>query len=176
MTREELEHAIRAACDIADDVEVWVFGSQAVLGQHPNAPETLRQSAEADIAPRNHPDRTDRIDGALGELSQFHQTFGFYVHGVPLETAVLPDGWQVRTVPVPGRGPRPSTGFCLEGHDLAASKLVAYREKDQRFVRTMLAEGLIDADVLLERVRSLDVTDDKRERIGRWVARNRPQK
>lgn len=33
MTREELEHALRAACEIAGDDEVYVFGSQAILGQ-----------------------------------------------------------------------------------------------------------------------------------------------
>lgn len=50
MTRAELEHAIRAACDVSGDDEVYVFGSQAILGQYPKAPESLRQSAEADIA------------------------------------------------------------------------------------------------------------------------------
>jgi hypothetical protein len=45
MTREELEHAIRAACDAAGDTEVWVFGSQSILGQHPEAPEALRSVA-----------------------------------------------------------------------------------------------------------------------------------
>jgi hypothetical protein len=74
MTRRELEHAIRAACDVADYSEVWVFGSQSILGQFPDAPAVLRQSAEADIAPRNHPERVDQIDGALGELSQSHRT------------------------------------------------------------------------------------------------------
>ena len=51
MTRVELEHAIRAACDVCGDDQVYVFGSQAILGQYPDAPESLRQSAEADIAP-----------------------------------------------------------------------------------------------------------------------------
>jgi hypothetical protein len=36
MTRAELEHAIRAACDITHDTEVYVFGSQAILGQFPD--------------------------------------------------------------------------------------------------------------------------------------------
>ena len=79
MTRDELEHAIRAACDVAEDTEVYVFGSQAILGQHPEAPAALRQSAEADITPKNRPDRADVVDGSLGELSLFHQTHGFYV-------------------------------------------------------------------------------------------------
>jgi len=41
VTREELEHAIRAACDVVGDLEVSVFGSQREL--------------------------VDYIDGALGE-------------------------------------------------------------------------------------------------------------
>jgi hypothetical protein len=91
------------------------------------------------------------IDGALGELSQFHTTRGFYVHGVAIESATLPRGWFDRTVavshPVSTRG---YTGHCLEAHDLAASKLVAYRPKDRDFVRVLLAEGLIDPGVLGE--------------------------
>jgi hypothetical protein len=70
VTRQELEHAIRAACDVADDHEVWVFGSQAILGEHPDAPASLRQSAEVDVAPRNNPQRADNIDGALGDFDE----------------------------------------------------------------------------------------------------------
>jgi len=92
VTRDELEHAIRAACDVADDDEVWVFGSQAILGQYEDAPEALRMSAEVDIAPVNELGKTIDIDANLGELSAFHQAYGFYVHGVSIEAAVLPQG------------------------------------------------------------------------------------
>ena len=51
VTRSELEHAIRAACDVSGDDELYVIGSQAILGQYPDAPDALRQSAEADVAP-----------------------------------------------------------------------------------------------------------------------------
>ena len=80
MTRDQLEHAIRAACDVAEDSEVWVFGSQAILGEFPDAPEALRASIEVDMQPKNRPDAADAIDGALGELSPFHEANGFYVH------------------------------------------------------------------------------------------------
>lgn len=100
MTRTELEHAIRAACDVTNDQAVYVFGSQAILGQYPDAPETLRQSAEADIAPVNAVDMVDVIDANLGELSSFHQAFGYYVHGVPINAAVLPMGWEKRAIAV----------------------------------------------------------------------------
>ena len=76
MTRTELEHAIRAACDVSGDDELYVFGSQAILGQYPDAPEALRQSAEADVAPVHVIDMADVIDAQLGKLSQFHDAFG----------------------------------------------------------------------------------------------------
>jgi hypothetical protein len=96
VTRAELEHAIRAACDVADDTEVYVFGSQAILAEFPEAPASIRQSVEADLAPKNKPGNIDLIDGALGELSQFHATHHFYVHGLPIESARLPAGWKTR--------------------------------------------------------------------------------
>jgi hypothetical protein len=82
MTRAQLEHAIRAACDVANDTELIIFGSQAILGEYPDAPADLRASIEVDIQPRNRPEAVDKIDGALGELSLFHGTHGFYVQGV----------------------------------------------------------------------------------------------
>lgn len=37
MRRRDLEHIIRAAADIADDDEIVVLGSQAILGQFPGS-------------------------------------------------------------------------------------------------------------------------------------------
>ena len=102
MTRDQLEHAIRAACDISGDTELLVFGSQAILGTYPNAPDLLRTSIDVDIQAKNIPENTDLIDGALGELSLFHATHGFYVHGISIDSATLPAGWETRTVAVSG--------------------------------------------------------------------------
>jgi hypothetical protein len=155
MTRAELEHAIRAACDVSGDDEVYVFGSQAILGQYPDAPESLRQSAEADIAPVTAIDMVDVIDAHLGELSQFHDAFGFYVHGVSIDAAVLPSEWERRAIAVRNDNTRNSTGWCVEAHDLAVSKLVAFREKDKDFVRILLLENLIDPRKLNRRLQQL---------------------
>ncbi|HET9184105.1 MAG TPA: DUF6036 family nucleotidyltransferase [Candidatus Angelobacter sp.] len=155
MTRAELEHAIRAACDVSGDNEVYVFGSQAILGQYPDAPESLRQSAEADIAPVKAVHMVDSIDANLGELSTFHGTFGFYVHGVSIDAAVLPTGWEKRAIEVRNANTRNNTGWCVEAHDLAASKLVAFRGKDKDFVRTLLLKKLIDPQTLYRRLHQL---------------------
>ena len=72
---------------------------------------------------------------------------------------------------IPVRGPMTDghTGHCLETHDLAASKLVAYRDKDRDFVRTLLVEGLCDARVFLERIAALPIPDDQRAVLVRWI-------
>jgi len=171
MTREQLEHAIRAACDVSHDTELFVFGSQAILAEYPEAPERLRASVEVDVQPKNHPEATDAIDGSLGELSKFHQTHGFYVHGVSIESATLPRGWRDRTIPVTDPvGTRGNVGLCVEAHDLAASKLFAYRDKDRDFVRTLLAEQMISPQVLLDRITKLDIGAEDRSRLERWIS------
>lgn len=170
MTRDQLEHAIRAACDVSKDTELWIFGSQAILGEYPNAPESLRASIEVDVQPKNRPESVDDVDGSLGELSMFHQTHGFYVHGILIESAKLPDEWEQRTVPVSDPiSTHGKTGLCIETHDLAASKLAAYREKDKEFVRSLLIEKMIDVKILTERVSTLNVKDQLRKRLLNWV-------
>jgi len=169
MTFDQLEHAIRAACGVSEDSEVIVFGSQAILGSHPNAHRDLRQSMEADVAPKNKPERVDDIDGSLGELSQFHQTHGFYVHGVSIDSALLPAEWEERLVKVQTAGTDGNIGWCLEGHDLAASKLTAFREKDREFVRILLREHYVDSAELQQRIRALTVDEELRRRMLKWV-------
>ena len=64
MTFDELEHAIRAACNIADDNEVWVFGSQAILASFRNPPGSLTASIEVDVEPVHRPGpRAARFSG-----------------------------------------------------------------------------------------------------------------
>jgi hypothetical protein len=74
-TYAALEHVIRAAAAIATDPDIVVIGSQAILGQFPDAPAELRVSNEADVYPKGHPERSDLIDGSIGELSPFHETY-----------------------------------------------------------------------------------------------------
>ena len=56
MRRENLEHIIRAAADVTKERDFIIIGSQAILGQYPDAPATLLQSIEADIYPRDRPE------------------------------------------------------------------------------------------------------------------------
>lgn len=152
MNRAQLEHLIRAAATVSDCDEIVIIGSQAILGQYPNAPADLLVSMEADLYPLRIPARWDLIDGSLGEGSPFHQTFGYYAQGVGPETAVLPSGWQERAIRVNSPATRGSTGLALEIHDLLGSKYAAAREKDREFARAVFRHGLASGQTVLERL------------------------
>ena len=66
-------------------------------------------------------------------------------------------------------GTKGNTGHCIEVHDLAASKLVANREKNRVFVTTLMQEKLIDGDTLLNRVKQLPVDPGRRQSIANWI-------
>ncbi len=169
MTRYQLEHIIRACADIADDDEIVVIGSQSILGRHPNAPAELCVSVEADVYPRNRPERWEVIDGSIGELSPFHETYGYYAQGVSESTATLPAGWQSRWVPVSNANTRGATGLCLEPHDLVIAKAVAGRDKDWRFINAALAHRLVQGRTLRERLEATEPHPDRKASLIAWA-------
>jgi hypothetical protein len=170
MIRAALEHIIRAAAVIADDDEIVVIGSQAVLGEFPNAPPELLVSNEADVYPKNHPERADLIDGSIGEGSPFHDTFGYYAQGVGPDTAVLPPGWEARLVRVQNANTRGASGLCLEIHDLCLAKHVAGREKDRRFTRAAAKAGMTKQEVLVARLAAMTLDDRVRALVSTRIA------
>jgi len=76
MRRDQLEHAIRAACQIAGLTEVIIVGSQAILGTYTEdeLPFSATRSVEVDVLPiaddTGEIDRlADEIEGAAGRRS-----------------------------------------------------------------------------------------------------------
>ncbi len=175
MTREQLAHVLRAAARIAGDPGILVVGSQAVLGSHGESelPEVAWLSIEADLAFFEEVEgqtKADQVDGAIGELSQFHETNHYYAQGVDLSTAKLPEGWRERLVPFQPRSADPARAMCLGKHDLVISKLVAMREKDQEFALALLEAGLVEMEVLASRAAELQcVSPATRKNVQRWL-------
>jgi hypothetical protein len=163
MRRPQLEHIIRAAAAITGADEFVVIGSQAVLGQFPEPPDELTVSIEADLFTLRSSTDADLIDGSIGEASPFHQTFGYYAHGVGEETAVLPEGWKQRLIPIHNENTGGGTGLCLEVHDLAISKLVAGREKDLDFVGGLVRHRLAKIEIIRERLQATPLAPDHRQ-------------
>jgi hypothetical protein len=167
MNINELEHIIRAACAITGEDNIVIIGSQAILASFPNSslPEKLTQSIEADVFYLNEKSQelTDLIDGTIGELSIFQDTFGVYAHGVGKETAILPKGWESRLVKLKNENTYGYTGLCLDPYDLCVSKLFAHRKKDLEYVSAMLKSNLLEIDILRERINSVSGNDEKKQ-------------
>jgi hypothetical protein len=175
VTRIQLAHLLRSACAIAHDADVLVIGSQSILGSfdEEDLPPEATASQEADIAFLNDPERTkaDDVEGAIGEMSTFHEENGIYAEAVHIDTAVLPNGWQSRLVSWELRSSEPANPHFLEPHDLAVSKLAAGRTKDHDFVLALIQGGLLDVAVLRERASMLPADTDPRigDRVDAWL-------
>lgn len=137
MTREELEHIIRASAEVPQEYEA------------------------------------NLIEGALGEGSQFHDTYGYYAQGVGPETAVLPSGWSQRLHRVQNTNTNDRVGYCLDVADLFMSKAAAGREKDREFCKALLSYGYVSPEQVRQLVAQMPL-DDKamralRATIRRWA-------
>ncbi len=162
MKRTDLEHIIRAAGSIVETDKLIILGSQAILATYPQAPGELLVSQEADTYPLDDPSKADLIDGSIGELSPFHETFGYYAHGVGPQTATLAPGWQERLVPLVNENTRGVTGLCLHPADIAVSKLAAGREKDIAFVGVMINHNFVVAKSIQKLAGTLAASDTAR--------------
>lgn len=184
MRRDQLEHAIRTACQITGHTEVVVIGSQAILGTYPEyeLPHLATRSMEVDILPITDDNNTtielaDLIVGVAGELSPFEQTHGFSIDGVDLTTAALPEGWKDRLVKVqntntaaPSGHPQ-FIGWCLDKEDLCVAKLCAFRAKDQNFVQALIQEHLVDPALITDRLGTVNARYTTAvETAARWLA------
>lgn len=161
MKRAELEHIIRAAGTIARVQQLIIVGSQSILGKYPEAEGILVFSMEADIYPPEDLKMSDVIDGCIGELSPFHEQFGYYAQGVGPETAVLPTGWESRLVKICNENTNGIEGMCLHPLDLAISKLVAFREKDKLFLNELINQNYVQYDKVKHLIKKSDHLDQE---------------
>lgn len=168
MRRDQLEHAIRTACQIIEARAVIVVGSQAILGSYreEELPPAATMSVGVDILPiADTAEETarlaDQIEGVAGEWSSFEDEHSFSIDGVDLTTAILPAGWRDRLVEVqnlntaPPSGTPQFAGLCLDKEDLCVAKLCAFREKDRNFVGALLDAGLVDAELIATRLHTV---------------------
>ena len=64
-----------------------------------------------------------------------------------------------------------SSGWCLEIHDLIISKYVAGRERDLEFTSEAIQQGLVQEEILRERVSMLRVEKSIKDRILKGIGK-----
>ena len=136
--------------NVAEETRVIVFGSNAIIPWL-NQSMDVETSEDIDITffdDDNEMQTTD-VDGALGESSLFHKTFGFWVHGVSINPERFPKGWEERLVRITDEELlEGKVAYVLSPSDLAAVKLAAGRDKDFSFVENLLYYDIVDDDIV----------------------------
>jgi hypothetical protein len=174
---DELHHVLQAAANLTGEDQFVVIGSQALVWQVPGVPDEMVTSMEVDIYPRNAPELADEIDGNLGEGSRFHETYGYWAHGVGPETPVAPAGWETRLVPIVlARFKHEDsylTAHLLEAHDLVLAKLAAGRDRDLSYAITAVSANIVSLEELERRLEAMPESHRDRARDLLAVVRDR---
>lgn len=162
MTKNKLEIMLCEAGSIAHDRNFFLIGSQSLRAVLPRYPKEFPQTLEADLYPRQHPQAWSLLQREMGRDSKFFRKYGVYLDCADPALSTIPDGWLERLIPF--RTPRTGgvTAWCLEPHDLFVSKLVAWREKDQLFLRAMLKHKLAKPLIVFNRIEDLPVSPARR--------------
>ncbi len=176
MNKAQFEHTVRAAGSIVGDSEILVIGSQAIHASIDFRLEEAERSIEVDISSLedNDDSKADLIDGSIGELSLFQDTFGYYAQGVTPKTAILPRDWRDRLIPYSTPGTNGITALCLEPHDLWISKAVAGRPKDKEFCKALIEHNIVKTTILLQRLTLLkELNPTIQQQVSRMINETR---
>jgi len=159
MSREELDHILRAAGDVTGHKRFVLVGSNAIFAWYKSVPAIMARSREADLYASDVSDEeAERISDELeniGQLSQFDETHGYYVDGVGPHTAVLPIDWKARCKLYVSEATLGVVALVPHPDDIALSKLCAGRDKDLEWVEAAYASDLINLGTIATRVEKL---------------------
>ena len=162
--REDLLRAARSVAEHFSANRVIIVGSQAILLTWPDASVAMKITPEIDIYPENNRDwearnpgfeASEEISVLFGEMSQFHERFGFYLDGVDENTARMPPDWldHSETMEIDVYG-RTAIVVCPSIEDVIVAKLHRLVEKDVTFIQACAEARPLDRARNLDRFRA----------------------
>jgi len=164
MKKRQVDHVLRAAGRFTGEKRFIVIGSQALHGTHPDLADRILTSFEVDLIAPANVSRTEWLN-VIGVDSPFHETYGYYADPVDTRTAILPEGWMGRLVPLAPGDTDGVQGLCLDPHDLAIAKYAAGRNTDGVFTRELALRGITSQQRLLGLLERTELPADRRAEI-----------
>lgn len=162
MKLDELFALFSQARNLSGHHDFVIVGSLSILGLADESlvPPDMAMSNDIDGFTRADPDRIFDLDALLGEESPFHAAHGYFLDPVSASLPSLPDGWEGRLNKVERDGVRL---WFLDPNDAAVSKYARGEPRDQRWIRSGLAHGLVSLPIVEARVRQTLFLDDEEE-------------
>jgi hypothetical protein len=170
LRKDQLILGVLEAAKLIRSTDFVIIGSQAVHGTFPDPPvDAVARSIDVDLFPIDYRESMFvPMHAELGFESEFFDKHGFYVEIVRPVLPRFPAGWRERaTTQVAGiieiAGEQREVRIIFpEIHDLAASKLAIGRDQDKDFIRGIVALGLVQRDILEQRIREAPRTSLER--------------
>ena len=89
MKKQQVDHVLHAAGRITGERQFIIIGSQSLHGKYPDLADEILRSAEVDLIAGNDGKPTEWLN-AIGYLSPFHETFGYYADPVDAAPQLSP--------------------------------------------------------------------------------------
>lgn len=157
MDRDQIGVLLSEASKLTNHKEFVIMGSLSVLGAVAEAPDAMLMSIDVDLYPLRDPGRAGEIARSLGQGSAFERKHGYYADAVSPGLAALPEGWENRLHRI--EYPSQVVGLYLDPNDAAVAKLARSEPRDRRWVREGIKAGIVDADVVEQRMGSAPFLD-----------------
>jgi hypothetical protein len=107
-------------------------------------------------------------------LSTYAKEKHVWVDIVSEHTARYPAGWRERQIPIRVPFETSPIVWCPDLTDIAAAKMGAFRPHDKAFVAELLRIGVLDPDILIERIRLVERVDRATlDKALEWVGEQR---
>jgi hypothetical protein len=155
-----VDHILRAAGNVTGRTRFVLVGSAAIFAWRALVPPEMSMTREADlfaydVDPETAESISDTIDGALGQSSQFDDTYGYYCDGVGPDTAILPIDWEIRAKQYSSMNTGGVVAIVPHPNDIALAKLCAGREKDMAWLKVAARHEIVDLAEMRERLAQL---------------------
>ncbi len=154
MSLHDVAILLKRASEVSNHRRFVIAGSLVATGAVVRAPADMVMSRDLDFYPQLDPARGFlEIAEQLGENSVFHRENGFYADPISPAILALPEQWESRLAPISLEGG--VIAFFIDPNDAAIGKLMRGEDNDARWVRAGLIEGMLKADVIRERARTV---------------------
>ena len=155
--------ALEQARQLIGHSEYVIVGSLSAIAHETSGrlPPEMAISNDFDMYTRADPGRIHDVVKALGEGSPFFDENDAFIDPVSPRLLTLPDGWEDRMMLIPRNGIK---AFFLDANDAAISKYTRGAPNDVRWIQAGIRAGLIDLDVVAQRLSLTRFLDDDEAR------------
>ncbi len=169
MTQDALFRLLAQAQQLSGHADYTIIGSLSILGLEADfsIPPDMAMSVDVDCYTKDDPPKIFGLTQALGENSDYHQRFGYFLDAVGPDLASLPDGWQARLIKVQRQALR---AWFLEPNDAAVSKYARGEPRDIRWIRAGLRAGVVSSAMVHRRMRETTFLDADEQQRAKSLA------